>query len=94
MAPRAVSSATDRNPPYRPLLCLPPAGAGESDAAYAARAAQALEDKILELGSDQVIAFVAETVVGATLGAVPPVADYFKRIRAICDRYGVLLDSR
>jgi adenosylmethionine-8-amino-7-oxononanoate aminotransferase len=64
---------------------------GESDAAYAARAAQALEDKILELGSDQVIAFVAETVVGATLGAVPPVADYFKRIRAICDRYGVLL---
>jgi adenosylmethionine-8-amino-7-oxononanoate aminotransferase len=64
---------------------------GESDADYAARAAQALEDKILELGSDQVIAFVAETVVGATLGTVPPVADYFKRIRAICDRYGVLL---
>jgi adenosylmethionine-8-amino-7-oxononanoate aminotransferase len=65
--------------------------AGESDAAYAARAAQALEDKIRELGPDQVIAFVAETVVGATSGAVPPVADYFKRIRAICDRYGVLL---
>ncbi len=65
--------------------------AGESDADYAARAAQALEDKILELGPDQVIAFVAETVVGATLGAVPPVADYFKRIRSICDRYGVLL---
>jgi adenosylmethionine-8-amino-7-oxononanoate aminotransferase len=64
---------------------------GESDAAYAARAAQLLEDKILELGADQAIAFVAETVVGATLGAVPPVADYFKRIRAICDRYGVLL---
>ena len=64
---------------------------GESDAAYAARAAQGLEDKILELGADQVIAFVAETVVGATAGAVPPVADYFKRIRAICDRYGVLL---
>jgi adenosylmethionine-8-amino-7-oxononanoate aminotransferase len=65
--------------------------AGESDAAYAARAAQALEDKILELGADQVMAFVAETVVGATAGAVPPVGDYFKRIRAICDRYGVLL---
>jgi adenosylmethionine-8-amino-7-oxononanoate aminotransferase len=65
--------------------------AGESDADYAVRSAQALEDKILELGRDQVIAFVAETVVGATLGAVPPVADYFKRIRSICDRYGVLL---
>jgi adenosylmethionine-8-amino-7-oxononanoate aminotransferase len=65
--------------------------AGESNEAYAARAAQALEDKILELGEDQVIAFVAETVVGATAGAVPPVADYLKRIRAICNRYGVLL---
>jgi adenosylmethionine-8-amino-7-oxononanoate aminotransferase len=64
---------------------------GESDEIYAARAAQALEDKIIELGADQVIAFVAETIVGATAGAVPPVGDYFKRIRAICDRYGVLL---
>lgn len=64
---------------------------GESDEAYAARAAQQLEDKIIELGADEVIAFVAEPVVGATLGAMPPVADYFKRIRAICDRYGVLL---
>ncbi|TPI48024.1 aspartate aminotransferase family protein [Mesorhizobium sp. B2-9-1] len=64
---------------------------GESDADYAVRAAQALEDKILELGAGEVIAFVAETVVGATAGAVPPVADYLKRIRAICDRYGVLL---
>jgi adenosylmethionine-8-amino-7-oxononanoate aminotransferase len=64
---------------------------GESDADYAARAAHALEDKIREIGRDRVIAFVAETVVGATAGAVPPVDDYFKRIRAICDRYGVLL---
>ncbi len=64
---------------------------GESGDAYAARAADALEAKIRELGPDQVIAFVAETVAGATLGAVPPVGDYFKRIRAICDRYGVLL---
>jgi adenosylmethionine-8-amino-7-oxononanoate aminotransferase len=64
---------------------------GESDADYAARAAQALEDQILALGPDSVIAFVAETVVGATAGAVPPVADYLKRVRAICDRYGVLL---
>ncbi len=64
---------------------------GESDANYAARAAQALEDKIVEVGPGRVIAFVAETVVGATLGAVPAVGDYFKRIRAICDRHGVLL---
>jgi adenosylmethionine-8-amino-7-oxononanoate aminotransferase len=65
--------------------------AGESDADYAARAANELEEKLRELGPENVIAFVAETVVGATAGAVPPVADYFKRIRAICDRHGVLL---
>ena len=65
--------------------------AGETDAAYAARAAHALEEKLLEVGPETVMAFVAETVVGATAGAVPPVADYFQRIRAICDRHGVLL---
>jgi adenosylmethionine-8-amino-7-oxononanoate aminotransferase len=64
---------------------------GESDESYAARAAQALEDKVLQLGPETVMAFVAEPVVGATAGAVPPVADYLKRIRAICDRHGILL---
>ncbi|MFD2054355.1 aspartate aminotransferase family protein [Mesorhizobium calcicola] len=65
--------------------------AGETDEDYARRAAQALEDKILELGPETVMAFVAETVVGATAGAVPPVADYLRRVREICDRHGVLL---
>jgi adenosylmethionine-8-amino-7-oxononanoate aminotransferase len=64
---------------------------GETDQDYAARSAQSLEDQILTLGADSVIAFIAETVVGATAGAVPPVADYLKRVRQICDRYGVLL---
>lgn len=63
----------------------------ENAEAYGLRAAQQLEDKILELGPDTVIAFVAEPVVGATAGAVPAVSGYFKRIREICDRYGVLL---
>ena len=63
----------------------------ESEEAYGRRAADALEQKLLELGKDSVIAFVAETVVGATAGAVPPAPGYFKRIREICDRYGVLL---
>ncbi len=63
----------------------------ESDAEYAARAARAVEDKLVELGPETVAAFVAETVVGATAGAVPPVGDYFRRVRDICDRYGVLL---
>jgi hypothetical protein len=64
---------------------------GESDEQYAQRLADELEQKILELGADTVAAFVAETVVGATAGAVPPVRDYFRKIRAVCDRYGVLL---
>ncbi|MEE7506879.1 hypothetical protein MMR14E_28780 [Methylobacterium mesophilicum] len=50
-----------------------------------------MEDRILELGPESVMAFVAVPVVGATAGAVPPVADCFKRVRAICGRYGVLL---
>ncbi|MBP0619687.1 aspartate aminotransferase family protein [Cupriavidus consociatus] len=65
--------------------------AGETDAQYAQRLADELEAKILELGPETVAAFVAETVVGATAGAVPPVADYLKRVRAVCDKYGVLL---
>jgi hypothetical protein len=65
--------------------------AGESDEAYAQRLADELERKILELGPNTVAAFVAETVVGATVGAVPPVAEYFRKIRAVCDKYGVLL---
>ncbi|TIN23509.1 aspartate aminotransferase family protein [Mesorhizobium sp.] len=65
--------------------------AGESEAAYGLRAAQALEDRILELGPDTVMAFVAEPVVGATAGTVPAVPGYFRRVREICDRYGVLL---
>lgn len=64
---------------------------GETPEAYAARLADELEAKILELGAEEVIAFIAEPVVGATLGAVGPVADYFARIRRICDKYGVLL---
>ena len=65
--------------------------AGESDTAYAARLAAELEAEIARLGSDRVIAFVAETVAGATLGAVPAVPHYFRRVREICDRHGILL---
>ena len=65
--------------------------ADETEEAFAQRLADELESKILELGGDTVAAFVAETVVGATAGAVPPVREYFKKIRAVCNKYGVLL---
>lgn len=64
---------------------------GESDQEYGLRAAKALEDEILSVGPEKVAAFVAETVVGATLGAVAPPPGYFLEVRRICDKYGVLL---
>ena len=58
---------------------------------YGERTALELEEKIVELGAENVAGFVAETVVGATAGAVVAVPGYFGRIREICDRYGVHL---
>ncbi len=58
---------------------------------YGQRAAQTLEDELLRLGPETVMAFMAEPVVGATAGALAPAPGYFKRIREICDKYGVLL---
>ncbi len=63
----------------------------ETAEAYGERLARELEAKINELGGENVIAFIAETVVGATLGAVSPVPNYFRRVRDICDRHGILL---
>ncbi len=90
-----------RRAPFEPLLvdaghvspCYAYRGKidGESDAAYAERLATELEQAILDQGPETVMAFVAETVVGATAGVLPPVEGYFRRVREICDRYGVLL---
>ena len=63
----------------------------ETDFEFGQRVANELEHKIEELGSQNVMAFVAEPVVGATLGAVPAVDGYFKTIREICNHNGVLL---
>jgi len=90
-----------RREPFEPLLidithvspCYAYRGAeaGESEAQYGARLAAELEATIERLGPEQVMAFVAEPVVGATLGAVPPVEGYFRQVREICDKYGILL---
>ncbi len=94
----AVGGNQWRRKQFEPLLvgathvspCYPYRGKepGESDAAYVERLGNELE-KAIE--GKSVIAFVAETVAGATLGAVPPVPGYFKRMREICDRHGCLL---
>ena len=64
---------------------------GESEFEYGQRVASELEDQILTIGPSKVMGFMAETVAGATLGAIPAVEGYFPRIREICDKYGVLL---
>lgn len=97
----AVGGNAPRRAPFHPVLAdshhVSPCYAyrerrdDEDDGQYATRLAGELEAKILELGSDTVAAFVAETVVGATSGAVPAVGGYFRQVREICDKYGVLL---
>ncbi len=64
---------------------------GESAQDYGVRVAHSLEMAIAEHGSDNIAAFIAETVVGATLGAVPAVDGYFQQIRQICDRHDILM---
>ncbi|MEO1694500.1 MAG: aspartate aminotransferase family protein [Pseudomonadota bacterium] len=91
-----------RREPFAPLLAdafvhIDPchfwrfAEPGETPEAYGQRVANQLEETILAEGPETVAAFMAETVVGATMGAVTAVGGYFKRIREICDKYGVLL---
>ncbi|MGB0943570.1 MAG: aspartate aminotransferase family protein [Marinomonas sp.] len=90
-----------RREPFSPLLmpvehisaCFAYHGQTASETAfeYGQRMANELEERLLEVGPETVIAFIAEPVVGATAGAVVAEEGYFKRIREICDKYGVLL---
>jgi len=91
-----------RRAPYAPILSdafshVSPCYAyrdrreGESDADYVARLAAELEAEFQRLGPSNVIAFCAETVVGATLGCATAVPGYFQAVREICDRHGALL---
>ncbi|MFN0178610.1 MAG: aspartate aminotransferase family protein [Gemmatimonadales bacterium] len=96
-----ITGNVKRREPYLPLIvdaeriapCYAYRGraANETDEAYGLRVANELEAALRRVGPETVIGFVAETVVGATLGAVPPVPGYFRRIREICDQHGILL---
>lgn len=97
----AVGGNDARRAPYAPLLGIETMHIdpcysyryqqlGESAAEYGLRAANALEESILEAGPDRVMAFIAEPIVGATAGCLIPSPGYFQHIRTICDRYGVL----
>ncbi|MDP9880171.1 adenosylmethionine-8-amino-7-oxononanoate aminotransferase [Variovorax boronicumulans] len=97
----AVGGNAWRREPFAPILvpathvapCYPyrEQRADESAEQYGLRLADELEAAIVAQGADRVIAFVAETVGGATAGVLTPVPGYFKAVRAVCDKYGVLL---
>ncbi|WP_428512743.1 aspartate aminotransferase family protein [Roseovarius sp.] len=90
-----------RRAPFAPLLmdvshvspCYAYRGMQEGETAqgYLARLVAELEAEIERHGPETIMAFVAEPVVGATLGAVPPIAGYFHAVRELCDRHGILL---
>ena len=63
---------------------------GETPEQYSSRLGDELESEIQRIGPRKIIAFIAEPVVGATLGAVTATPGYFKRVRQVCDRYGIL----
>ncbi len=65
--------------------------ADETRAQYSERLATELESTIERIGPRKILAFIAETVGGATAGVLVPTPGYFKRVREICDRYGILL---
>jgi adenosylmethionine-8-amino-7-oxononanoate aminotransferase len=65
--------------------------ADESEAQYCARLVAEVEQAFARLGGDNVIAFVAETVGGATSGCLTAPAGYYRAVREICDRHGALL---
>jgi adenosylmethionine-8-amino-7-oxononanoate aminotransferase len=98
----SVSGNLKRRAPYAPMLMPNVRHIGavyayrgrtatESVRDYGLDRANELEATIAALGEDRVIAFIAETVVGATLGAVEATPGYFQRIRDICTRHGVLM---
>jgi adenosylmethionine-8-amino-7-oxononanoate aminotransferase len=90
-----------RREPFAPILvpathvspCYPyrEQQSDETPDQYGRRLARELDAEIERLGSDGVIAFIAETVGGATAGVLTPVPGYFKAVREVCDRHGVLL---
>lgn len=77
-----------RVPQHNPSTMRKP---GESVEAYALRSAEELEERILELGPENVCCFIAETQLGSLIGDVPPAPGYWKKVREICDKYDVHL---
>ncbi|KAF4973074.1 hypothetical protein FZEAL_9424 [Fusarium zealandicum] len=99
----SVSSNVARRAPYEGAILLDnvsyvsPAYAyrgqetSETEKEYADRLVHELDDEFCAVGPGTVIAFIAETVGGATAGCITPPSGYFEGVRRVCDKYGILL---
>lgn len=102
MASMSVSSNLSRKLPYRGF-CYPHTSAvspaytyryqrpSETEEEFTKRLLAELDAEFNRIGTDRVIAFIAEPVVGATAGCVPPPVGYLRGIKALCEKYGILL---
>ena len=94
----SISEFPSRQAPYKGILlsnvvyvssCYPYRQQldGESDEDFVAKKADEFEKKILEIGREKVMVFIAEPVSGAALGCVKAVPGYFKAMKNICEKY-------
>lgn len=103
VAAMSLSSNMARRVPYENALMLPEVSfvssantyrglkTGESEDEYAVRLVAEVDKHFQLLGPDTVVAFVAETIVGATAGCLAPPRGYFSGVRQLCNKYGILL---
>lgn len=99
----SVGSNVARKAPYEGVLLLDnvsyvsPAyayrvqGEGETEEAYSQRLVDELDAEFQAVGPETVMAFIAETVGGATAACITPPRGYFEGVRRVCDKYGILL---
>lgn len=102
MASMSVSSNLSRKIPYQgfcyphtsavsPAFAYHHQHATETESDFTKRLLAELDDEFHRIGPGKVIAFLAEPVVGATAGCVPPPAGYLQGVKALCEKYGILL---
>ncbi|KAK1542089.1 aminotransferase class-III [Colletotrichum paranaense] len=102
MATMSISTVASRKVPYEgfsyphvsyvsPAYPYQYQRADETEDEFTARLLAEIEDEFQRIGPDNVIAFVAETMVGATAGCVAPPVGYIAGARQICDKHGALL---
>ncbi|KAI9734035.1 MAG: hypothetical protein M1818_006973 [Claussenomyces sp. TS43310] len=102
VGPMSISTNLARKIPYADILLpnvsfVSPAYAyqyqrdSETEEQFVARLLAEIDAEFQRLGPENIISFIAEPVVGATSGCVPAPKDYFTGVRALCDKYNILL---